>query len=99
VINVSNERVLGYVPKNRMRRVRVSVGDFRERPFVYIVTCPLDEPEDGKETFYPGVTLQAESVRKLIPLLEQAITVAEERDDGGWKRLQAECRRGEEDGR
>jgi hypothetical protein len=89
--DVINEQVLGTVRKNRGQVVRVSVGDYAGCPYVYARVYPIEESPEP--IGHPGLTLRADTVRDLIPLLSQALELAEIREKASFDQEPEERRR------
>jgi len=77
---IESEQVLGRVRRNREQEFRVSVGSYCGKPYVYCKVYPIVEPPPGVEARHPGLTMRADNVRDLLPLLTQALEVAEIRE-------------------
>ena len=71
--DVLNEQILGMVEKNRDSVIRVYVGDYLQRPYIYVRIFPREKlPEPVP---HPGLTLRPDMVRELLPLLNEALDV------------------------
>ena len=81
---VTNEAILGRVRKNRDQVVRVSVADYAGQPYVYARVYSTEDPPPGVDVGHPGLTLRADTVRGLLPLLSQALEVAEIREKASF---------------
>lgn len=71
-----NEVIIGAVRKNSRQTIRVTVADYAERPFIYARV--FDDPPSANDN-HPGLTMGHETARGLLPLLAQAVDVAEMR--------------------
>jgi hypothetical protein len=77
--SVIYEKVLGTVRRNRTRAIRVSVANYEGHVYLYAHIIPADSP--GEKTMnYPGLTLSVETARQVIPLLTEALEIAEMRE-------------------
>jgi hypothetical protein len=84
---------LGVVRKNATQEIRVSVGDYGGVPYIYALVCPNEEPPECERERHPGLTIRPHTLRPLIPLLSQALEVAEIREKASWDDREPEVRR------
>lgn len=71
---------VGVVKKNATQEIRISVGDYGPATYIYVLVCPNGHPLDAETDRHPGLTIRAHTLRPLIPLLEQALELAEARE-------------------
>jgi hypothetical protein len=79
---VSEELVIGEARKNRGEIVRVSIGRFGGRPYVYARWFGKNEGQDAEVDLHRGFTLAPDAARGFVRLLEAALAEIERR--GGW---------------
>jgi len=76
--------VIGEVRRGVSSVVRVSIGEFRKRIYVYCQGWEKDEQDPGEGTLrYRGLTVRPDTLRELIPLFEAAIEKAVARKGEG----------------
>jgi len=75
--DVHNEAVVGVVRRNSHQVIRVSVADYANKPYVYAKIYE-DPPNDDPR--HPGLTMKAETVLGLLPLLAEAAEICECRE-------------------
>jgi hypothetical protein len=75
---------LGAVRKNATQEIRVSVGTYGGVPYVYAFVCLNGESSEDEAERHPGLTIRAHTLRPLIPLLSQALEIAEAREGEIW---------------
>ena len=72
-----NIEVIGEVRKGRGKVLKVSVGEFKGRPYVYCQIWDKGEADPGPGAPTPqGLTLRPDTVLELLPLLEGAAAAA-----------------------
>lgn len=78
--DVSNVEYLGEVRKSPAQVLKVSVGTYLGRAYVYTTIWTKDEQDPGMgEATRMGLTLRPDTLRDLLPLLEAALKVAKAR--------------------
>lgn len=77
---VKNVEVVGEVRKGSTQVLKVSVGSFRGREYVYTTIWKKDEQDPGPgEATHLGLTLRPDTLSAMLPLLEAALKVASDR--------------------
>ena len=81
MIEPTDKEVIGSVRKNRFRAVRVSLGEWGGRPYVYLHTLQHLEgrPDSEAEERPGGFTLAPAVWRSLLPVIQQACELADKR--------------------
>ena len=76
-----NVREIGEVRKSPFKVLKVRVGDFRGRPYCYLQTWDREVEETGPGTprGTVGLSITPNVLKDLLPLLEEAMRVAERR--------------------
>jgi len=70
----TNIEVLGEVRRGPTSVLKVSVGDFRGRPYVYCESWRKDEQDPGEgEPTRAGLTMRPDVLRDLLPLFKAAL--------------------------
>jgi hypothetical protein len=79
-ITETNVEYLGETRKSPGQVLKVSVGDFAGRPYIYCTVWQRDEQDDGPgEPTHIGLTLRPSTLKELMPLFQTALEVAKAR--------------------
>jgi hypothetical protein len=74
---VSNIEVIGAVRRNPSSILKVSVGEFNRRTYVYCQAWDKDEQDEGPgEPTFKGLTFRPDTLRGLLPLFSKALEKA-----------------------
>jgi hypothetical protein len=80
-VGEGNIEYLGEVRKGPDLVLKVSVGDFHERTYIYVQTWRKDESDQGEGTVtHLGLTLRPRTLRDLLPLCQAALEKATARE-------------------
>ena len=80
MMTAENDVCLGTVKKSREKNVRVTVADYGGKPYIYLQIVPANETSPSVAGNYPGITLTPDNARVLMPLLNDAVNLAETRE-------------------
>jgi hypothetical protein len=80
--NDINDTVIGEVRKNLSSVLKVSVGEFKGRTYIYFQTWEKGERDPGEGTpTSRGMTMRPSTLRDLLPLLPRALEEAAARKE------------------
>lgn len=79
-----NEVIIGEARKNRSQVARVSVADYEGRTYLYLTLWDRQDGQASSEAVRGkgGLTLRPWLWKALLPLLQQAVDLAEVREPG-----------------